>query len=262
MSLKYLQQSWLELLSHAAQREAFQRGELSGPIDGLEAHEMQSLRQIDPEWLASMAKAHTESVTQHLLNAFPESIFNLIGPVHAQAVVNALLIREPSIPCFEPRALVSLLLNELLHALTTAELMIPHLRDLVHYELAAAQLCFFRLPEDRQVPLAGPLLADWVRIVRLGKYFPLFLRQGSAVPFSETPREEFLLLRDFQGLKLELLNPLTAACLQRCQGNESWESILSRVAGQTDESHLTQSLMYYVQRGLVLLPHTESLKRF
>ncbi|HEY9842254.1 MAG: hypothetical protein ACAI44_33165, partial [Candidatus Sericytochromatia bacterium] len=185
----------------------------------------------------------------------------LLGPEHFRAVLDNLL-GQASLPPLYPRLqLLSEVLNHSLGYLGRQHLIIPHLRDLISYELAAAHLDFFCLPK----PLAatpGPRLASWARLIRLGSQFPLLLEslnRGYAAPdLSETPKQRFLLTREFRGLRLEVLPPLVAACLEACDGQTPWE-VLAQAALQQQEPDAGGELAalqtwygHFLQRGVLV----------
>jgi hypothetical protein len=250
MSLKHFQHSWLSLIAHTESPAGPARGELLSQTLGLEAAEADSLTAVPPDFVQTQTQRQAEARRALLENTLPESVQYVLGASHTAAVLEALLARD--LPVFSRQALRSAVLGEVLHYLNTTGFIVPHLRDLVHYELAAAPLCFFRLPASR--PVSPLRLAPWARLIRLGVHFPLFLRQfrHQPVSLSETPRQEFLLLRDFQGLKLESLTPLQLACLQRCQTPTDGAEFVMNVTYQGAQSEMAAVFRHYVQRGILL----------
>ena len=139
---------------------------------------------------------------------------------------------------------------------------LPYLRDLISYELAAAQLEFFSLPRPLP-PLAGPVLAPSARLLRLGNQFPLLLEslnRGYALPdLAEGPRQRYLLVREPRSLRLEALPPLLAACLERCSGERPWPALAAEALSEhaqsdptRDEAALTGWYEQLRQRGVLL----------
>lgn len=246
MSLKHFQHAWLELISQAALSDVPCRSTFLSQSLGLDAMEAKSLSALAPGALQTQAQAQTEAKRTVLQRTLPESVQHLLGAEHLAAVLERL--DDQALPLFSPQALRSVLLSEVLQYLNATDLIVPHLRDLVHYEMAAAQLRFFRLPAER--PTGEMLLAPWARLIRLGVHFPLFLRQlpHVATPLSETPRQAFLLLRDFQGLKLESLSALQLECLKACQTQR-----VTDITYNQGQSELAAVFRQYVQRGILLL---------
>lgn len=259
MGLKAFQQAWLELLFNAEAREAWQSGQVG--FHGLDAQDRQNLEQIDSETLARLVRDSHAQRRAVLIQMLPESVRRLLGEAHAHAVVEDFLA-SGHLPPFYPRSrLLSAMLNQVLAYLAEQHLIIPHLRDLILYELTAGHLAFFALPRLCE-PRPGPVLAPWARTLQLARHFPAVLEslaQGDGFSdLSESPRQDFLLLRDFRGLKLEGLHPLLAICLQGCDGSRTWEELVTEALAQHSERVLEKAalqawLEHYLQRGILSL---------
>ncbi|MBF2053533.1 MAG: hypothetical protein IGS03_08720 [Candidatus Sericytochromatia bacterium] len=251
MSLKHFQHSWLDLMAQAALSEAPSRSEFLRQTLGLDASEVHSLAVLPAGILQEQVQSEREAKQALFQRTLPENIQHLLGAEHTAAVLERLY--HQGLPLFSPQALRVALLDAVLQYLNATDLIVPHLRDLVHYEQAAAQLHFFRLPAERRA--SETLLAPWARLIRLGEHFPLFLRQfpHALSSLSETPRQVFLLLRDFQGLKLESLSPLQLECLQACQKQGGVGDFVTDITYEQAQGERTAVFRQYVQRGILLL---------
>lgn len=250
MSLKHFQHSWLDLIVRTETPDVPVPGEFLSQALGLEAAEADSLKTVPPDFVRAQTRLQAEARRALLAGILPESVQHLLGDSHTATVLEGLQARD--LPVFSRQALLSAVLSEVMDYLNTTGFIVPHLRDLIHYELAAVSLCFFRLPAARQAGTTR--LAPWARLIRLGVHFPLFLRQLRHQPavLSETPRQAFLLLRDFQGLKLESLTPLQLACLQRCQTPADACDLVTEVTDEGAQTEMAAVFRHYVQRGILL----------
>lgn len=262
MSLRAFEQAWLELLFNAEVRAAWQNGDYT--FNGLNPGERRSLQQLHPETLERLVIDNNAHRQWLLLNSLPVRVRQLLGESHSEAVIASLLASEGGPPpLYPPHRLRSALLQHTQQYFSRHHLIVPHLQDLLSYELAATHLGFFGLP--RPLPATpGPQLADWARLVRLGHQFPLVLeslsREQAPPDVSETPKQIFLLVRDFRGLRLENPHPLVARCLEACDGQQSWQNVLEQVladtpdiAAETEKTALQEWLGHYLQRGVLVM---------
>lgn len=258
MSLKSFEQAWLELLLNPRYRAAWLAGD--APFHGLTSDERESLRQLESARLEALAAAARLHRSQALARALPLRIKRLLGPERAESLL-AGLSDGAAMPALYPRRqLLSQLLNHLLGALGREGQQVPHLRDLVAYELASADLDFFALPRVL-APTPGPMLAPWARLIRLGSQFSLVLERlnRNQLPegLDEEPRQRFLLTREFRGLRLEALPVLVQACLELCDGARAWPEIMDQALAQqpgseSERASLQAWLEQFLQRGVLL----------
>lgn len=261
MSLRAFQQAWLELLFNAEVRAAWQNGDYT--FNGLNPAEKRSLQQLHPDTLERLVADNNAHRHWLLLNSLPVRIRQLLGENHSEAVIASLLAAESPPPLYPPQRLRSVLLHHTQSYFSRHHLIVPHLQDLLNYELAATHLGFFGLPRPLS-PTPGPQLAEWARLVRLGHQFPLVLdslsREETPPDVSETPKQTFLLVRDFRGLRLENPHPLLARCLEACDGQQNWESLINQVLANspdidphTEKTALQEWLGHYLQRGVLVM---------
>lgn len=251
MRLKDFEQAWLALLLEPAREDQVRspgaravRHLLSGEELALRVHQVRRQRY--------------QTLEAHL----PERVRLLLGYSHAQALLADFLERGNLPPLFPPHKLLTELLAYCTEYLNRQQLVIPHLRDLIGYEMTAAHLAFFSLPRPLP-PTPGPQLAAWAAVLRLGPHFPAVLESlnhgQEPVELPEAPRTPFLISREFRGLRLEAVPPLVGACLEACDGLKSW-SKLAAAAGErrqqppaAGESDLLQSWYeHLLQRGVLL----------
>lgn len=250
MNLKAYQQAWLAQLLNPAESQTL----------GPEARA--ALQGLSGENLATRVHQVRRQRLQALEAVLPPRIRQVLGYSHAQAMLASFAERGSLPPLYPPRRLLTELLAHCIDYLGRQQLLIPHLRDLIAYELAAAHLDFFNLPCPLP-PTSGPRLATWARLIRLGSQFPALLEalnRGLETPdLPETPRPLFLLTREFRGLRLETVPPLVAACLELCDGQQSWPDLVETVLSQRGEpvspteADLLQSWNeHLLQRGVLL----------
>lgn len=233
MSLKAFEQAWLEILLNPAMRQAWLAGDKR--FHQLNPQELAILQACSRESLISRSHQLHRQRQQVLEAALPSRIRQLLGHSHSQALIAHLLEQGSPPPLYPYRQLLTSLMDACFDYLGQQQVTVPHLRDLVSYELASAHLDFFALP--RPLPLTpGPRLAAWARLLRLGCQFPLLLEslnQGEEPPpLAEVPRQLFLLTREFRGLRLEALPPLVASCLENCDGQKSWAELVAQLHTQ------------------------------
>jgi len=250
MSLKHFQQAWMALVFNPSARSAWLAGD--NLFHGLEPEEQASLRGLTSAYLEQVAALEQ---TQHLAvleQMLPVRVRHLLGEEQTAAFLAHFLEQKMMPPLYPTHPLLSVLLNHLLLYLSEHNLIIPHLRDLISYELTAAHLDFFKLPQVSPEQ-RGPVLATWARVVRLGKHFPLVISQNrrDLATLSETPKQDFLMLRDFKGLKLEKLAPISARCLLQCQGDKSWAEILTALGPNLQVQAMQSLYEQYLQRGIL-----------
>lgn len=251
MSLKAFEQAWIESLLNPGDRHWHQ----------LTPSERASLEALSPETLAGWREQAQTQRRDLLATALPRRIRQLLGEAHSADLLAALQ-NHPDLPPQYPRhELISFVLN---HLLSVQTLSLPHLRDLVSYELAAVRLVFFGLPQAAET-LKGPRLATWARLIRLGEQFPTVLEslnQGHPVDdLPDMPTRRFLLTRDFGGLRLETLPPGVLACLERCDGSRPWSELSAEVMAQQtlrEDPPLGEWLEHFLRRGVLLAPSTNS----
>lgn len=259
MSLKAFQQVWLELLLNPAARTNFLSSEQFLP--GLSVLERKSLQSMSLTELEQFSQRAYARCYQKLAAVMPTRIAQLLGAEHVHGILEAYLGQASLEPLYPRRLLLSSLLNQLSVYLSQQSLIIPHLKDLMAYELALLELDFFQLPTSLAWG-GGPKLAPHVRLVRLGKEFPMVLdalNRGFPLPdISETPKQRFLLSREFQNLRLEALPPLISACLEACDGQLSWKMIVRQVLAtraqdsEPEAETLENALEHFLQRGVLI----------
>lgn len=265
MALKDFQHACLELTLRPDTRQALAQGELV--FVGLSASEKEDLKQLGAEFFEAQSQAHQALQMDTLRQLTPYSVRKLLGADHVEQVLTQMQYQDSLPPAYDHRAQLSAFLHAVLDFLRQQQLIIPHLWDAVQYELTAARLSFFRLPNS-EGQREGPLLSRAAQVIELGPHFPQVLKQlrqgllGSK--YSEVPKQSFLMLRDFQGLILEPVSELLAQCLQACQGRRSWEALSQELLAQAEQSGLDEESLraeaktlqtaygHYIKRGVLL----------
>lgn len=259
MGLKSYQQAWLALLLNQDRRVNWLSGRER--FHGLDKQSAENLAHIDPQILETIVRESHSQRLLTLVQSLSEPMRCLLGQKHTEAVALRFLETEPLLPLYPRECSQTALLNQILDYLSEEHLLIPHLKDLLAYELSIVQLRFFSLPRVHAYR-PGPVLASWASVLVLGHHFPTVLEalsQNRTVPErSESPRQHFLLLRDFRGLKLEVLHPILARCLRACDGRKIWSEIVQDVLAEESETEglletdaLQAWLTQYLKRGIL-----------
>ncbi len=230
MSIKTFQQISIDLaLSADLDEEQVQQHSLYNSLNAIERKYLQELSLNQLKELKSTAYQANYS---QLARFLPAKVQSLLGSETVNRLLDAYLIQE-RLPNFYPR---SHLLRHLLSFVQTyaqqQELIIPHLKDVLNYEVCTLELAFFALPSETSYG-SGPQLAASAGTVRLGEYFPqvlLHLHQNlSVLHISEQSRYMFLVSCGIKGIRLEKLSAIRYACLELCNGERSWYDISKRV---------------------------------
>lgn len=227
MSLFAFQSAWLKLLFEPGLQAAGAAGEIrERDLSLAERESLQSICQ-GPLDLAQRMQSH---LVLSLQDALPPRVRFLLAE-QSEPFVRYYLASEALPPLFPKARLQSRLLKRLLDYLDRFHFIIPHLRDLINYELALGQLYYFGWPLPQTEPAGrGPVLAAWVQLVLLGAQFPAVLDQlknRQHPDLSETQQQTFLLIQSCDSLYLEAIDPLLGECLQGCDGQQSWEQLIA-----------------------------------
>lgn len=229
MSLAAFQLAWLKLLFEPGLQTAWATGEIRERE--LSLGERASLQTICQSPLELSQRMQTQWVLS-LQDALPLRVRVLLGD-QSEPFVRYYLQSEALPPLFPKAHLQRQLLQRLRDYLEQAHLIIPHLRDLIAYELALSQLQYFGLPAQQSQAYSsqqGPTLAAWVQVVLLGAQFPVVLDQlknRQRPDLSETQTQTFLLIQSFDSLHLEAVDPLLGECLQSCDGKQTWAQLIA-----------------------------------
>lgn len=258
MSLKAFQNTWLELLYQPEFRSAWQRGEsIPRQLTSQEQAGLQALAADQLHDFISNSQQHLQDVLQELI---PNRLQRLLDPPIFRDCLQEWIASEALPPLFPRSSFIAAWGRFLQQYLQAQELLIPHLQDMLLYELSLGQLRFFSLPGPENLQ-PGPQLASWSKVLSLGEQFPLVLNQlkqeQQPIGLAEYPKRPFLLYQNFGGTHLERLPQMLAECLLLCDGQLSWQDILEQVQTQ----HPAQELPYqelshwyqqYLQQGILV----------
>lgn len=215
-------------------------------------------------WLKTARLGRTSQLLSHL----PARLGVLLGLDYASELLARLplsLMSQAGLSQFK----LALLLG-FQSVLAEEEVVIPHLAQVLEYEITVLKLHYHLLPQNTLWGEA-PVMADWACLLKAGPHLSEVLerlRQGKALsPCSEFPLQTYLLTRDLGGARLEALHPLVAACLAEVDGQRFWsqivESVLAEYTGPTLElSALMDWLPYLVRRGILRLSSAAELDLF
>jgi len=215
-------------------------------------------------WLQTARLGRTTQLLSHL----PPRLGLLLGADYASELLARLPLSLMSQAGFSDFKLA--LLVGLQSVLAAEEVVIPHLAQVLEYEITVLKLHYHRLPH----PLLwgeAPAWADWACLLKAGPHLSEVLerlRLGKALsPCSEFPLQTYLLTRDLGGARIEALHPLVAACLAEVDGQRFWsqivESVLAEYTGPSLElSALIDWLPYLVRRGILRLSSAAELDLF
>lgn len=230
MSIKTFQQISIDLaLSADLDAEQVQQHSLYNSLNAIERKYLQELSLNQLKELKSTA--HQANYSQ-LARLMPAKVQALLGAEIVNQLLETYLIQE-RLPIFHPRAhLLRHLLNFVQVYVQQQDLIIPHLKDVLNYEICTLDLVFFGLPLKTQYS-NGPQLSASASSVRLGEQFPqvlLYLQQNlSVLHFDEQIKQMFLISRGIKGIRLEKLSAQRYACLELCNGERTWDEIVQRV---------------------------------
>lgn len=215
-------------------------------------------------WLQTARTGRTLQLFSHL----PPRLVCLLGEDYASELLARLplsLVTQAGLNHFKLAVLVGLQA-----VLVEESVVIPHLEQVLAYEVSVLQLNYHALPQNLNLADA-PTWAEWACLLSAGPHFVdvlEFLRQGQVPPpCSEFPLQTYLLTRDLAGSRLEPLHPLVAACLAEVDGQRFWsqivESVLQDYSGPPLEvSALMEWLSYLVRRGILRLSSAAELDLF
>ncbi len=258
MSLFAFQQAWFRLLSEPDLQADWASGEIAErELSASEQSSLQAICQSSLNWSQRLQR-HLE---QSLQDALPLRVRLLLADQNEPFARYFLQSKAPP-PLFPKAHLQRQLLFGLLSYLDQAQLIIPHLRDLIAYELALSQLRYFGLPQALpQTESPGPILAPWVQVVLLGSQFPVVLAQlknRQRPELSESKAQTFLLIQSFESLHLEAIDALLGECLLACHGSLSWSAIVEGCLARHAELDLgaeRRALLpwepHYLKRGIL-----------
>ncbi|PIQ23027.1 hypothetical protein COW36_01965 [bacterium (Candidatus Blackallbacteria) CG17_big_fil_post_rev_8_21_14_2_50_48_46] len=206
------------------------------------------------------------SLQQKLRSHIPVRIVNLLGPEYLEELLLQMprtVIAHSLGPSFSLALLLQL--NE---QIQQEGLLIPHLSQVLNFEIALLQRVFYRLPPLFPAEFQ-PLLSDWVCLISGGPFFIdilEWLRLGQPLPAcSELPLQDYLLIRDMAGSRLEALPSDVAECLKRCNGKSAWEEIVAEVLNETSDPQLGAAALkdwgnYLIKRGILKVSAEHELR--
>jgi len=215
-------------------------------------------------WLQTARLGRTSQLFSHL----PPRLTYLLGSDYTSELLARLplsLFSQAGLGDFKLALLVGFQA-----VLAEEAVVIPHLAQVLDYEMAVLKLQYHRLPQN-QLGGEAPVWADWACLLKAGPHLSEVLERLRLVkalsPCSEFPLQTYLLTRDLGGARLEILHPLAAACLAEIDGQRFWsqivESVLAEYTGPPLElSALMDWLPYLVRRGILRLSSAAELALF
>jgi hypothetical protein len=229
MSLAIWQSLWIQLFMDPHLRERWQTDYL--PIHDLQPEEVRCLGQISPEMLQEYA-AHNLQTRQQLFRHFlPVNLQHLLPHDLIQSLITGYISLYPDATLYPKAQAMPRLLAFIFQDLRQRRVHIPHLEDIIRYELLASQLQLFQLPQ----PLAwcpGPRLATWAGLLEGGPHLipvleSLLLNPPELSQIPDQPKCGYLLTRTLSGLRAEALPAALYQCLSQCDGQSSWSDGVS-----------------------------------
>lgn len=238
MSLATWQSLWVQLLMDPHLRERWQTDYL--PIHDLQPEEIHCLNQLSSNLLHTLAEQNLKARQELFRHFLPTNLQHLLPRELSQSLITGYVSLYPDAPLYPKAQAIPRLLAFIFQDLRQRRVHIPHLEDLIRYELLASQLQLFQFPQ----PLAwcpGPRLAPWAGLLEGGPHLIPVLESLALSPpelsqIPDQPKCGYLLTRTLSGLRAEALPAALYQCLSLCDGQGTWTEWVSAQA-LTPEQH-------------------------
>lgn len=188
--------------------------------------------------LEALALAWEENAIDNIMAILPHRLLTFLERDALEPFVKTFLRQEPA-----PTTLLETLLG-FLHFLSNKlkedPVIIPHLQDVILYELSCLQ--------TQQVqPHSGsiyPTLPTHVALLKAGPFLQAVLEEQAPVfMFSDSPKVPYLLKRSITRYELQRLPEVVYAVLKHCQGQMSWNELINTHLNVSELSSEEQALL-------------------